>query len=53
MARGRGTERPKIRHASVYRLDSKAFIGFPWPKNAAGIVESCGSSSVDKADPSR
>jgi hypothetical protein len=37
MARGRGTDEPKLRHAWVYRLSSKAFIGLPCPRNAAGI----------------
>jgi hypothetical protein len=37
MARGRGMERPKARHASVYRLRSRAFIGLPCPKKTAGI----------------
>src|SRR3954465_12926319 len=35
---GRGTDRPKARQASVYRLRSRAFIGLPWPKNAAGMT---------------
>ena len=38
MARGRGTDRPNARQASVYRLRSSAFIGLPWPKNAAGMT---------------
>src|SRR5581483_1712344 len=38
MARGRGTARPNARQAWVYRLSSRAFIGLPCPKNAAGIV---------------
>lgn len=29
IARGRGTEAPKMRHASVYLLCSRAFIGLP------------------------
>ena len=29
IARGRGTALPNARHASVYRLRSSAFIGFP------------------------
>ena len=37
MARGRGTSTPNDRHASVYRLWSRAFIGVPCPKNAAGM----------------
>jgi hypothetical protein len=37
-ARGRGTAWPKARQALVYRLTSSAFMGLPWPKNAAGIV---------------
>jgi hypothetical protein len=37
MARGRGTASPKDFHAEVYRFTSTAFIGFPCPKNAAGI----------------
>jgi hypothetical protein len=28
---------PNVRHASVYRLRSSAFMGLPWPKNAAGM----------------
>src|SRR3954452_23192325 len=39
IARGRGTDPPKARHASVYRLRSRVFIGLPWPMNAAGMVE--------------
>src|SRR3954471_11771714 len=39
IARGRGTDAPKARHASVYRLRSRVFIGLPWPMNAAGMVE--------------
>src|ERR1700712_639422 len=38
IARGRGTDSPKARHAFVYRFVCRAFIGFPWPMNAAGIV---------------
>src|ERR1700712_3778618 len=38
IARGRGTESPNARHALVYRLLCSAFIGFPWPMNAAGMV---------------
>src|SRR5688500_2357986 len=37
MARGRGSARPKARHASVKRLTSSAFMGLPCPRNAAGI----------------
>src|SRR5690242_1386289 len=37
MARGRGTAWPNARQAWVYRLSSRAFIGLPCPKNAAGI----------------
>src|SRR5690606_6383163 len=37
IARGRGTEAPNVRHASVKRLRSIAFIGLPWPRKAAGI----------------
>ena len=36
-ALGRGTDAPKARQAWVQRLSSSAFIGLPWPKNAAGI----------------
>src|SRR5512142_2421799 len=37
-ARGRGaTEAPKARHAAVYRLSSRVFMGLPWPMNAAGV----------------
>src|SRR4051812_5289111 len=38
IARGRGTDWPNACHASVYRFFSSAFIGFPWPKNAAGMT---------------
>src|SRR3954468_21021852 len=38
IARGRGTASPKTRQASVYRFFSSAFIGLPWPKNAAGMT---------------
>ena len=38
MARGRGTASPNARHAAVYLFTSSAFIGLPWPMNAAGIV---------------
>ncbi len=38
IARGRSTAAPKTRHASVHRLWSRAFIGFPWPRKAAGMV---------------
>ena len=38
IARGRGIRDPNTRHDSVYRLWSRAFIGVPWPKNAAGIA---------------
>ena len=43
IARGRGTERPKSAHASVYLLGRTACIGLPCPMNAAGIrvVMSC------------
>ena len=37
MARGRDDWAPKARHASVYRLWSRAFMGDPCPKNAAGV----------------
>jgi hypothetical protein len=47
MARGRGTARPKARHAAVYRLTSKAFIGFPWPMNAAGMISAAASGVRD------
>ena len=42
MARGLGIAAPKSRQASVYRLWSRAFIGVPWPRNAAGIVDAIG-----------
>ena len=65
MARGRGTACPKARHALEYRLISIAFIGFPCPKNAAGITagvslvtlmpasqpEGTGRSTVLRPDP--
>src|SRR3954469_11117827 len=38
IARGRGTACPNARQASVYRFFSRAFIGLPWPKNAAGMT---------------
>src|SRR4051812_44622519 len=38
IARGRGTAAPNARQASVYRFFSSAFIGFPCPKNAAGMT---------------
>jgi hypothetical protein len=38
IARGRGTACPNDRHAEVYRLTSRAFIGLPCPKNAAGMT---------------
>ena len=38
IARGRGTAAPNARQASVYRFFSSAFIGLPWPKNAAGMT---------------
>src|SRR5206468_6402956 len=38
IARGRGTDCPKARQASVYRFFSRAFIGLPWPMNAAGMT---------------
>src|SRR5512141_150638 len=38
IARGRGTDSPNARQAAVYRFFSSAFIGFPWPKNAAGMT---------------
>jgi len=37
MARGRGIDAPKARHASEDRFRSRAFMGLPWPKNTAGI----------------
>src|SRR4051812_22708942 len=37
IARGATTLSPKARQARVYPLLSRAFIGLPWPKNAAGI----------------
>src|ERR1700733_4460441 len=39
MARGLGTLAPRLRQAVVKRLDSIAFIGLPWPRNAEGIRE--------------
>src|SRR3954465_8098559 len=38
IARGRGTDCPNACQAAVYRFFSSAFIGFPWPKNAAGMT---------------
>src|SRR3954471_13908867 len=38
IARGRGTFSPNARQAWVYRFFSSAFIGLPWPKNAAGMT---------------
>src|SRR5215218_8867563 len=38
IARGRGTAWPNARQAVVYRFFSSAFIGFPCPKNAAGMT---------------
>ena len=35
---GRPTEVPKARQASVQRLWWRAFMGFPWPRKAAGMV---------------
>jgi hypothetical protein len=46
IARGRGTDAPNARHAEVYRFTSRAFIGLPCPKKAAGI-----SSAVDATAP--
>src|SRR4051812_24783849 len=37
IARGRGNDVANPRQASVYALCSNAFIGVPWPMNAAGI----------------
>ena len=37
IARGRGMLAPNVRHASVYRLRSSAFMGLPWPKNAVDM----------------
>src|SRR5690349_1906656 len=42
IARGFGADAPKPRQASVKRLRSSAFIGLPWPRNAAGIVRTAG-----------
>jgi hypothetical protein len=53
IARGFGTDSPNARHAAVYRFVSRAFIGLPWPKNAAGIVPSGGSSWIRGAVISR
>jgi hypothetical protein len=47
IARGRGTEVPNERQASVYRLRSRAFIGVPCPKKAAGMVVIAGSPASD------
>src|SRR5690606_15086279 len=38
IARGRSIDSPNVRHARVNRLSSSAFIGLPWPRNAAGRV---------------
>src|SRR2546421_12023991 len=46
MARGRGTAWPNARQAWVYRLSSRAFIGLPCPKNAAGIVRASFMASL-------
>src|SRR4029079_9541100 len=40
MALGRGTEAPNARQAVVNRFVARAFIGLPWPRNAAGIRRS-------------
>src|SRR3954468_10095847 len=45
MARGRGAASPNARQAAVYRFTSRAFIGLPWPKNAAGMIRP-GSSGL-------
>src|SRR5206468_5775182 len=37
IARGRGNDCPKLRHAAVKRLSSRVFIGLPCPMNAAGM----------------
>src|SRR5690242_16172049 len=37
IARGRGSCRPKSRHACVKPFCSSVFIGLPWPMNNAGI----------------
>src|SRR4051794_20612281 len=37
IARGLGAVVPNDCHAFVKRLVSRAFIGLPWPKKAAGI----------------
>src|SRR5262245_51846353 len=37
MTLGRGSVAPSVRHASVNRLRSSAFIGLPCPTNSAGI----------------
>src|SRR5919112_801283 len=46
MARGLGTDRPNDRHAAVYRFSDNAFIGLPWPKNAAGMSPPSWSGAV-------
>src|SRR5215212_6879736 len=53
IARGFGTARPKARHASVYRFFSSAFIGFPCPKNAAGMTVIGPSSSTARSSSRR
>lgn len=50
IARGRGTAAPKARQAEVYRLTSSAFIGLPWPKNAAGMTTSESPTGCDVTD---
>jgi hypothetical protein len=35
-ARGFGIEAPIRRHACVYTLSARAFMGLPWPKKITG-----------------
>src|SRR3954454_24191696 len=49
IARGRATDAPNARHASVKRLESRGFIGLPWPGTAAGIA---GAGAVSVTAPS-
>src|SRR5690606_15865175 len=37
IARGVGTDRPNAAQACVYRFDSSALSGLPWPTNATGM----------------
>src|SRR5258706_14065935 len=41
-ALGLGIDSPSRRHDSVYRLCSSVFIGLPWPKNTAGLLDPLG-----------